>query len=371
MRAVVVGAGLIGLALADELTRRGVQVEIFEKASVVGSEASSAAAGILSPHGEVKGPGPFLDFLTAGFQLIPEMVSRLQSETHVDLFYRVNGMLSLAFSDQQERELSADLVWQERAGLKPQRVTAAEIKKWEPAVDGQVRWGIWWPHTSQIDNARLVEAFCRAVGKQRGIIRTNQAVSRFCVKGDRVVGIETPSGMTEADVVINCAGSWAGFDAGVPFSVPTVPVKGQMLEFQTSIPLCERILKSGDSYLVQRSSSRLIAGTTVEKGVSDKSVTEDGKRSILEGVLSISSQVSALPLTSAWAGLRPGTPDGLPILGPTPVRGLWVASGHYRNGVLLAPLTGRVIADQILNERTAVDLSPFSISRFQGSVPGR
>ncbi len=366
MKVIVVGAGLIGLAVADELTRHGVEVVVLEKGERAGSEASSAAAGILSPHGEAHGPGPFLSLLLAGFQLIPEMAARLQALTQVDLFYKANGMLAVALSDEEESTLSGDIAWQEKAGLRLERVSAAQVKALEPAIDGPVRWGVRWPQMAQIDNTALVEAYCRAVGKQGGIIRTNKEVSRFITKGDRVVGVETASESVTADFVVNCAGSWARFDAGLPFAVPIVPVKGQLLQFRTSSPLVRHVVVSGGAYLVQRSPLHLIAGATVERAGYDKTVTDSGRRSVLEGAKRISSAFGSLNLETAWAGLRPGTPDDMPILGETPLKGLLVAAGHYRNGVLLAPLTGRIMGDLILKGKSSIDISPFSIRRFQG-----
>ncbi len=356
---------MIGLAVADELTRHGAEVIVLEKGLRAGAEASSAAAGILSPHGEAHGPGPLLSLLLAGFQLIPEMAARLQALTHVDLLYKANGMLAVALSDEEEKKLAADIDWQEKAGLRLERVSAAQVKALEPAIDGPVRWGVRWPQMAQIDNTALIEAYCRAIGKQGGIIRTNREVSRFITKGDRVVGVETLSEQITADVVVNCAGSWARFDGGLPFQLPVVPVKGQLLQFKTTSPLVRHVVVSGGAYLVQRSTVRLIAGTTVERAGYDKTVTNSGSRSVLDGITRICSAFGSLKPETAWAGLRPGTPDDMPILGETPLKGLFVAAGHYRNGILLAPLTGRIMGDLILKQKSPMDISPFSILRFQ------
>jgi len=250
------------------------------------------------------------------------------------------------------------------AGLKLERIGADQIREWEPAVNGSVRRGIWWPFTAQIDNRKFIEAYRRIVEGQGGRIRTGTPVSRFLIQGDRVVGAATPSGPVKADWVVNCAGSWAGFDDSFPLAIPVVPVKGQMIQFRTEVPLFSRIVKSPRAYLVQRASQQLIAGTTVERAGYDKAVTEEGQRSIRQGVGEITSCLDSGPEEAVWAGLRPGTPDRLPVLGPTPFKRLLLATGHYRNGILLAPLTGRLIADWIMKGVCSMDLTPFHVSRF-------
>jgi glycine oxidase len=280
-------------------------------------------------------------------------------------------MFTLAFSDADEEELVRHLTWQREVGLREgesplrcERVTAAQIRGLEPALDGPVRWGIWWPQTAQLDNTRLVEAYRQLILSQGGVIRTDTPVSRFLVEQDQVVGVETSSEPIRADWVVNCTGSWAGFDRSLSLTFPTVPVKGQILQFRTEAPLLQRIVKSPRAYLVQRSPDQLIAGTTVEYVGYDKSVTEAGKRWIQEGTQEMTSRLAATPWGKAWAGLRPGTPDRLPILGETPFKRLLVATGHFRNGILLAPLTGRLIADLICTGTCSMDLSPFSVTRF-------
>ncbi|MCM8811644.1 MAG: glycine oxidase ThiO [Candidatus Omnitrophica bacterium] len=365
MKTIIVGAGVIGLAVADELCRRGVEVVVLDKAPGFGTEASAAAAGILSPQGEAKGPGPFFDLLTAGFQLIPETVARLQAVTGVDIEYKANGMLGLAMSDDDEKEFEYQMDWQKQIGVRFERLTREQVRDMEPAVDGPVRWGVWWPQTAQMNNRKMAQAYALAVEAQGGTIRPSVGAIRFLSRGSRVTGVATEQGLVEGDWVVNCAGAWAGFDGSLGFDLPLIPVRGQIIEFQTSVPLIRRVVKTPASYLVQRSNERLIAGTTVEKAGFDKRVTEEGKKQIRKGVIEMVSRVASLPENQAWAGLRPGTPDGRPILGRTPLDGLLVAAGHYRNGVLLAPLTGRLIADLIAKGTCSIDLMPFSASRFQ------
>jgi len=291
-------------------------------------------------------------------------VARLEALTRMDLEHRVSGMLTVGFSDEEREKLEAACRWQEAAGLKPQRVEAAEIRRMEPAVDGKVRSGVYWAQTAQLDPRKFVAAYEQAARAAGAEIRLAEPVTRVLVKGRRAVGVETPSGTLEADWVIHCGGPWAAEEKGLPFSIPVIPARGQILQFSTPGPLFRRVVKSARAYVVQRSRDCLIAGTTLEYVGFDSRVTEEGRRAILDGVRGISSSAASLEVHSSWAGLRPDTSDHLPILGVTPLQGFLVAAGHFRNGILLAPLTGRLMADSILGTRSAVDLSPFSLSRF-------
>lgn len=365
MRVVVVGAGIIGLAVADELSQRGVQVDLLEKGPAAGQEASSAAAGILSPHGEADRPSPLVGLAQAGFQWIPKTVRRLESLSGLDLRYRAGGSCALAITPEDEKEFERQFEWQKKLGFRMERLTADQVRFMEPAVDGPIRSGVWWPQTAQVDNRQMVAAYLRVIQQHGVALHTQTAVNRFLLEKDSVYGVETSRGRFRADWVVNCGGSWANLDAGLPIAIPVTPVKGQMLEFHTKTPLVQRVIHSRRAYLVQRSPERLLVGTTIEQVGYNKIVTEAGCRSILQAAREITSGLDSLVVHDRWAGLRPATPDGLPILGPTPWKRLLCATGHFRNGILLAPLTGKLMADWILTGSCGLDLSPFRLTRFQ------
>ena len=364
-RAVVIGGGIIGLAVTDELTRRGVRVELLERSAELGAEASSAAAGILAPQSETDGPGPFLDLLLAAARIIPETVSRLEALTGIPIGHRVSGMLTLAFSDEEQCSLERALEWQRKAGLAAEQLDPAAARRMEPALDGPLLGVVCWPETAILDPRQFVRAYGQAARAQGAGIRLGTPAQRVEVRDGRAVGVRTPAGLVEADWVIHCAGPWAGEEIGLPFSVPAVPARGQILQFSTKAPLFSRVVKSPRAYLVQRSEEILIAGTTLEYAGFDKRTTEEGIGKIRDGMEEISAATGALPVQSTWAGLRPDMPDHLPVLGLTPLEGFLAASGHFRNGILLAPLTGRLIADTLLGVRPSLDLAPFGISRFK------
>lgn len=368
MRVAVMGGGMIGLAVAEELTRRRTEVVLFERNDAVAREASSAAAGILSPQSEANGRGSFLDLLLSGARLVPETVGRLQTDTGFDLDYQPCGMIGLAFSESEEEALERDRAWQAEAGIAVEGWSADRIRREEPAVDGPVRRGLFWPESGRIDPVPMAQAYEQLIRKRGGEIRTQEPVLSIRLRGDRAIGVETAGGGTDVDGIINCAGSWAGLDGALPFPIPCIPVRGQILQFGVQGALVRRVVHSARAYLVQRRGGRLVAGTTVERVGYDRRVTEAGRRWIREGAAQICSQVGRLPVDAEWAGLRPDTPDHLPILGETPIRGLWVAAGHYRNGILLAPLTGRLMADCITGRAPELPIGPFRPDRFLATV---
>lgn len=365
---VVIGAGVVGLAVGEELARRGLAVELFERQPEVAQEASGAAAGILDPQGS-DGPGPMLELLRTGFPLVAEMIRRLESASGLDLAYRACGMMEIAFTDEDAAELDRECRWQEEAGLVVERISRRQVTEAEPAVSSRVQGGVWWPHVAQVDVRQMGAAWRRLFEKEGGHLRAGVAVEKFLVQGDRVAGVQTRQGRVEGDWVVNCAGPWAALDSTLPWDIPSVPCRGQIIQFSVKQPVLRRVVRSARAYLVQRSPSQLLAGTTVEYVGFDKSVTPKGQQAIREGACEICPGLSSLSVSSAWAGLRPDTPDHLPILGSTPLRGLLVASGHFRNGILLAPLTARIIADLITRGGCPIDLSPFELARFVAKAP--
>lgn len=273
-------------------------------------------------------------------------------------------MFSLAFQPADEEDLAREEGWHRAAGIACQRLTALEVRKLEPRVSQAARSGLFYPEVFQVDTGRLVEAYLQVVQAQGARIRVNSPAKRFLLKEDQVVGVETAEGPLFADRVVNCAGPWAGFDAGLAFTIPAVPVRGQMIQFQTSPSFISHVCASPRAYLVQRAAGVLIAGTTVEYAGFDKRVTEEGLAAIRSGAQELAPGVGRLPVQKSWAGLRPGTPDGRPVLGPAPLKNLLLAYGHHRNGILLAPLTGRVAADWVTQAQDHPELAPFGVSRF-------
>ena len=361
---IVIGAGVIGLSIAYELAKQGRRVGLLERGAGPGCESSNAAAGILAPEEDAQGPGPFLDLCLRSWSLFPALVRTLERETRIPLGYRRSGLLSLAQLSSDEAELETRYRWQRACRLRVSRLTARQVRSLEPAVDGRLRWALFYHDDHQIDNARFTQALAMAAQKRGVRIFFGHEVRHILVRSHRVCGAEGAQGRFESPVVVDAAGSWANLDGRLGFQVPVVPAKGQMVALQMARPLFKRIVKSKRAYLVSRRGGRLLVGATVEFAGFDKTVTANAVEGLIQGAREISSRVGSAEFRETWAGLRPCSQDRFPILGPTPMEGFFVAAGHFRDGILLAPLTGKVMADLIVRGKAPLDLKPFALERF-------
>ena len=254
--------------------------------------------------------------------------------------------------------------WQFRAGLPVERWSAKEVRRREPNVDGRVRRGFYFPTEAQVDNVQLMRALAKACAKADVELRERTTVRRLLTGGQAVQGVHTDRGDVRAPVVVNCLGSWASLQELAPVALPIEPVRGQMLAFQGQRRLFRHILFSEQAYVVQRRDGRLIGGSTLEHVGFDKSLTVGGIHKIVSGLQHLSSALATCAFLEAWSGLRPYVKDKLPIVGATPISGLYVATGHYRHGILLAPITARLLAELLLRGRASLDLTPFAPQRF-------
>ncbi len=363
MKAVVIGGGLIGLAVGEELVRRGVEVDLIERGEFLGQESSSAAAGILTPQGEAEKPGAFFELAKTSYGLFPELMARLKALTPLDTGYAVPGLLAVAFSEEEAAIWNQKAEWQKAQGIACESLTEQKVRALEPRLGKSIS-GILWPQAAVVDPAALVQGCAKLFEAQGGRIHCSTVVTGVLAQARQVYGVSTSHGRFEGDAIINCAGAWAGFERHFPISVPCKPARGQLLQYETDSPWISRIIYSSNGYLVPRSAHRLIAGSTVEYVGFDKQVTESSTQSIHERAVRLVPDIAHLSMEAAWAGLRPDTPDHLPILGETDWQGLWMATGHFRSGILLAPVTARLIGDALLRGKTEVDLSEFRLSRF-------
>jgi glycine oxidase len=362
---VVVGGGVIGMAAALQLADAGRSVTIIERGTP-GAEASSAAAGMLSPLAEALRPGDFLDLLVAARQRFPAFCDQLRESTGIDVGYRDEGTLLLALREEDELEMEERFRWQSAAGMRVERLSAEDTLRLEPAVSREVRWSLRFEEDHQVENRNLVRALWAAAVQLGVSFRLGAEAVRLLHDGAAAEGIELLGGeRVRADAVVLAGGSWAGRLENLPREVPVVPVHGQLLALEAIPAPLRHVVDSPRCYLVPRADGRLIVGATVERRGFRKIVTPAGLLQLLEGALEIIPDLKDLPLVDAWSGLRPGTPDDLPILGRDPdLPNLFYATGHYRNGILLAPLTGALTAEFVLTGTSATDLTPFGIERF-------
>ncbi|MBV8117946.1 MAG: glycine oxidase ThiO [Candidatus Eremiobacteraeota bacterium] len=360
----VIGAGLIGLGIAFELASRGATVRVFEREEP-GRAASWAGAGMLAPYTEAMPDEAMLQFCLESLAMYPSYAARIAEATGVDVELHLDGIVNAAFTDEGVRQLH------EHAGLLRERGVSCEVLDRagalmaEPSLGRNVRAAIIVAGEGYVDNRRLGRALAAAC-ERAGVVTLRDA-SEVAIETDarRVLGVRSRLGFASASNVIVAAGAWSGAIPGLPAScaLPVYPVKGQMLALATPRGFVRRTTWVPGAYLVPRKDGRLLIGATVEDAEFDERVTAHGIRSLLDAVLEAAPALGAFTITESWAGLRPATPDARPILGPTEVDGLTIATGHYRNGILLTPATARLIANFVATG-AATPLAPFSLARF-------
>jgi glycine oxidase len=361
---VIVGGGVIGLTIARALMQRGVRdVCLIERGSL-GNEASFAAGGILAPQAEADSPDEFFALACRSRDLYPAFAAALREETGVDIELDSTGTLYVAFTDGDLREIDARFEWQSKAGLAVERLTPGEARELEPCISEALQGALRFPRDVQVENRRLVNALVNSVAKQGVRIFADTSVESLSVERRRLRGLETSRGYLSCQKVIIAAGTWS---STIEHSqTPKIePVRGQMICFDAKPQLTHHVIYSPRGYLVPRQDGRLLAGSTSEHAGFTKQVTAGGINQIIANAHEISPKILNLPIVDTWSGLRPRAPDGLPVLGPCgEIDGLFYATGHYRNGILLAPVTGELIAEAVVTGRVSPLLAAFSPNRF-------
>ena len=349
---VIVGGGVIGLTIARALALRGVRDVCLVERGNLGTEASWAAAGMLLPQVEADSQDVFFELACKSRDLYPAFAAALREETGIDVELDTTGTLYLALTEHDHEEIEKRYEWQTRAGLAVERLSAAEARELEPCISESTLGALRFPKDIQVENRRLLSALANSVKKLGVTIATQTSVAAVLLEGNRVHGVQTARGTISSATVVIAAGSWSSFIEPRP-PIPTIePVRGQMVCLEAKPQLTRHVIYSPRGYLVPRQDGRLLAGSTSEHAGFAKCVTAGGIASVLRNALEISPAIADLPLADTWAGLRPHAPDGLPVLGPCgEIDGLFCATGHYRNGILLAPLTGELISEAIVSSQ--------------------
>ncbi len=361
---VIVGGGVIGLAVARALARRGVKDVLLLERGELGKEASYAAAGILAPQAEADESDEFFALAAASRDAYPAFAESLYAETGIDIELDSAGTLYLAFNSTDEQEIQDRFAWQTRAGLSVERLTRAEALQLEPNISAHVCSALRFPKDIQVENRLLVEALTSSCRHFEVTLVTNTLVHDLKIESGQLTGVQTSAGFISTDCVVIAGGAWTSKIKNLP-AITIEPVRGQMLCFHGQQRIANHVLYSPRGYLVPRRDGRLLAGSTLEEVGFDSRVTDEGLQTVRSNALEISSLVQQLAVGEAWAGLRPRAADNLPVLGPCgEIKGLVYATGHYRNGILLAPITGDLIAETIISEESPPLLTPFSADRF-------
>jgi glycine oxidase len=362
---VVIGGGVVGLAMARALVLRGLRnVTVIDKDDL-GREASWAAGGILAPQVEADAADDFFHLAQASRDLYPDFARALRSESGIDVELDTTGTLYVAFTEEQEIELRRRYQWQQSERLEVQSLTRDQVRTLEPSLAEDVRCALRFPNDFQVENRRLVEALLLSNRKLGVSLIDHCAAKQVTVAAGQVSGVETSQGFIGAKCVVIAAGAWsATLD---PCGILKVePVRGQMLCFRSEPQFARHVIYGARGYLIPRKDGRLLAGSTSEAAGFDKRVTEEGVAAITAMALEIAPDVAKLPLIDTWAGFRPRAQDDLPVLGMSAkIAGLCYATGHYRNGILLAPITGELMAEAIVSGNVPGLIRPFSPERFR------
>jgi glycine oxidase len=365
---VVIGAGVQGCAVALRLAQAGKSVLVLER-SIPGAEASSAAGGILSPGVEAVEPGPFYQLCRASLARYEALARELERDTGVAVGFRGGGTLEVALDDEHAQLLAARAEQLERQALPAEILDGDAVARLEPGVSREARGGLFFPDEASIDPRPLARALYLAAHAAGARFRTGQ-VQRIAQEGGRAVGVEHESGRIEAGAVVLAAGAWSALVEGSGLTRGAVrPVRGQIALLDTRPRLLSRVVFSDKGYVVPRADGKVLCGSTMEEVGYEKAVTAGGLRSVLELAIEIAPALASAPIIETWSNFRPASPDGWPVLGPGRVPGLFYATGHTRNGILLTPITADAVAAAVLGRPTPVDLAPFSASRLSPRAP--
>ena len=365
---IIVGGGIIGGSIALELARRGLRVVILDRQEMM-REASWAAAGMLSPAPDCPAAIPLVPLAQASLALYSNYVRSVEEASPLRCGFRTDGALVAIFRGDAERELSTLVALHRGLGLACEPLSMEDALEMEAGLNHGARAAAFLREECSVEPRALSAAVLSAVAAAGAELRSGVEVVSLTMNGSRCTGAKTSSGEEiHAAHVILAAGCWSGQIPEAAGSAPTSPVRGQMLALRHSGEPIRHVLRSGHGYLVPRgmqSPQTVVVGSTVENAGYEKRITSGGMEKLLTAANEMVPELSKAEIVETWCGLRPGTPDQLPILGPAEIDGLLFATGHYRNGILLAPITAKLITEWAINGRAAGDWERFSPLRFQ------
>lgn len=362
---IVIGGGIVGAATARALAARERRVLLLERA-MPGSEASGAAAGMLTPQVEVLPGDPLLPLAIAARERYAELVAELDRRTGVNVGYAGGGSVQVALDDDDASLLERQAGEQRAIGLRAEWLDRAALARRHPGIAPAARGALLAPDDARVNNVTLTAALLADAIRYGAEIVDHEAVTEVVIKSGRVASVSTSRRRYSTSAAVVAAGAWSPALRGLPRPLPVEPVRGQMAVVTWPAGEPTGVLFGRHVYVVPRGSDALL-GSTMESAGFAKDNTPGGLAHVFGGSVAMLPALASQRIHRTWAGLRPVTPDGRPLLGADPeVEGLWYATGHGRKGILLAPLTGEIIRDLILDGATRWDIAPCAVTRFAG-----
>lgn len=370
---LVVGGGVIGVAVAFTLSQRGFKVTLIERGHIEpsraldrGPEGSSAAAGVLGAQLEgLRGDGPLTRLCLESRARYPAWVEAIRARSGLDVELRPAGVLQVAFEASELAALQRDVAWQAQAGLAVEQLDAAGVHALETALSSEVIGGVRLPDDPRIDPPSLLAALRIAAERSGVVVRAEATVVRVLTRSGRAVGVVLEDGTSLAgDAVVIAAGSWSTLIGETSLAADAVrPARGQIVELKVLSPVLRSVVEGPRCYLSPRDDGRILVGSTVELVGFRGGTTAAAVRDLLTAAIHLLPALGDANVNRAWSGFRPRSSDEHPLIGLVGIEGLVIATGHFRNGVLLAPITGEIVAALLTGEAPPADLAPFNPRR--------
>jgi glycine oxidase len=361
---IIIGGGIIGLAVAEQLLRRGHKPVVLEKGAFA-KEASWAGAGYLDLRDASHMGGDFLKLCRYSYDLFPPWVEQLKQDSGIDPEFLLCGSLGLVFNGEEEKVIRGIESITSFNGLKSEWLTPQAAQRKESHLSDKLKAAWYLPQTCQVRTPRLTQALLKVLEKGKAVLHENTEVQGFIRQGGKILGVKTSSGEMEADQVLVAGGGWTGGLLDIlGISLPMKPIRGQVVLFKAEAGLLRHVLFSSAAYLVPRLDGRIYVGSTQEDAGFDKSTTKEAIEGLVQGAYRALPILEKAQVEATWAGLRPRGADEWPYLGRIPgLENLWVASGHFTHGILLSAATGHLMAQAVLGEKPELDLGPFAPDR--------
>jgi glycine oxidase len=359
---VVIGGGVIGSAIAWNLSAQQQQVILVEK-NQPGQEASAAAAGILAVASGRSKRGPMYQLKRAGQEMYPALVRELEERTGIDIEYQTTGVLDLIRTDADEKKYRQLYELRREQGYAATWLTAEEVRRLEPTLTTELRGAVHFSGDHHLHNGKLAEAWAKAVEQRGGVVHTGVTVTEARIEGSKVTAVRIGDEWVSTNTVVIAAGSWSR-QVGEIFglTIPVEPAKGQMITVRSTA--LRHVISWSEHYLVPRKTGEVVIGSTVEFVGHNKDVTLETVQSLISRSIDLAPDIGKAPLSRFWAGLRPYSPTRRPILCRAPgLENVVLATGHHRNGIVAAPITGKLICELIMTGQTSMSLEPFAFPR--------